>query len=64
VRELIETGIRPSGICLGPQDHGAGRRGKTFKMKFGHHGANHPVKDLTNDDKYSVSASPARTNGG
>ncbi|KAI1692635.1 carbamoyl-phosphate synthase small chain [Ditylenchus destructor] len=32
----------------GPPDHGAGSGAKTFKMKFGHHGANHPVKDLDN----------------
>ncbi len=34
------------GICLGPPDAGPGLRGKTFKLKFGHRGANQPVMDL------------------
>ena len=34
------------GICLGHQMLGLGLGGKTFKLKFGHHGGNHPVKDL------------------
>ncbi len=34
------------GICLGHQMLGLALGGKTFKLKFGHHGANHPVKDL------------------
>ena len=34
------------GICLGHQILGLALGGKTFKLKFGHHGANHPVKDL------------------
>jgi len=34
------------GICLGHQMLGLAMGGKTFKLKFGHHGANHPVKDL------------------
>lgn len=34
------------GICLGHQIVGLALGGKTFKLKFGHHGANHPVKDL------------------
>lgn len=37
------------GICLGHQILGLALGGKTFKLKFGHHGANHPVKDLLNN---------------
>ncbi|WP_119154451.1 glutamine-hydrolyzing carbamoyl-phosphate synthase small subunit [Caldimonas tepidiphila] len=47
-RELIETGIPTFGICLGHQLMALASGAKTFKMKFGHHGANHPVKDLDN----------------
>ena len=45
-RELIESGIPTFGICLGHQIMALASGAKTFKMKFGHHGANHPVKDL------------------
>ena len=45
-RELIEAGIPTFGICLGHQIMALASGAKTFKMKFGHHGANHPVKDL------------------
>jgi carbamoyl-phosphate synthase small subunit len=45
-RELIEAGIPTFGICLGHQILALASGAKTFKMKFGHHGANHPVKDL------------------
>jgi carbamoyl-phosphate synthase small subunit len=45
-RELVETGIPTFGICLGHQILALASGAKTFKMKFGHHGANHPVKDL------------------
>jgi carbamoyl-phosphate synthase small subunit len=47
-RELIETGIPVFGICLGHQIMALASGARTFKMKFGHHGANHPVKDLDN----------------
>jgi carbamoyl-phosphate synthase small subunit len=47
-RELIEAGIPTFGICLGHQILALASGAKTFKMKFGHHGANHPVKDLDN----------------
>jgi carbamoyl-phosphate synthase small subunit len=43
---LIETGIPTFGICLGHQIMALASGAKTFKMKFGHHGANHPVKDV------------------
>jgi carbamoyl-phosphate synthase small subunit len=44
--ELIEAGIPTFGICLGHQIMALASGARTFKMKFGHHGANHPVKDL------------------
>jgi carbamoyl-phosphate synthase small subunit len=47
-RELIESGVPTFGICLGHQIMALASGAKTFKMKFGHHGANHPVKDLDN----------------
>ncbi len=45
-RTLIDSGIPVFGICLGHQIMALAAGAKTFKMKFGHHGANHPVKDL------------------
>jgi carbamoyl-phosphate synthase small subunit len=48
-RELIEAGYPTFGICLGHQIMALASGAKTFKMKFGHHGANHPVKDLDNN---------------
>jgi carbamoyl-phosphate synthase small subunit len=45
-RAIIESGIPTFGICLGHQILALASGAKTFKMKFGHHGANHPVKDL------------------
>jgi carbamoyl-phosphate synthase small subunit len=45
-RELIEKGIPTFGICLGHQIMALASGAKTMKMKFGHHGANHPVQDL------------------
>ncbi|MFD2365732.1 glutamine-hydrolyzing carbamoyl-phosphate synthase small subunit [Pseudoduganella sp. GCM10020061] len=45
-RELVERGIPTFGICLGHQLMGLAAGAKTVKMKFGHHGANHPVQDL------------------
>ena len=47
-REFIERGIPTFGICLGHQIMGLAVGAKTMKMKTGHHGANHPVKDLEN----------------
>ena len=46
IREIIEAGVPTFGICLGHQLMGLASGAKTLKMKFGHHGANHPVKDL------------------
>ena len=45
-RELIERGIPTFGICLGHQIMALASGAKTVKMKFGHHGANHPVQDI------------------
>jgi carbamoyl-phosphate synthase small subunit len=45
-RELIARGYPTFGICLGHQIMGLAAGGRTLKMKFGHHGANHPVLDL------------------
>ncbi len=45
-RTLIDRGIPTFGICLGHQILALASGARTFKMKFGHHGANHPVKDL------------------
>lgn len=44
--ELIERGIPTFGICLGHQIMALASGAQTYKMKFGHHGANHPVQDL------------------
>jgi carbamoyl-phosphate synthase small subunit len=46
IREIVEAGVPTFGICLGHQLLGLASGAKTMKMKFGHHGANHPVKDL------------------
>jgi carbamoyl-phosphate synthase small subunit len=45
-RELIDRGLPVFGICLGHQIMALASGARTMKMKFGHHGANHPVKDL------------------
>ncbi len=46
IKDVIEAKIPTFGICLGHQLFGLAAGAKTVKMKFGHHGANHPVKDL------------------
>jgi carbamoyl-phosphate synthase small subunit len=45
IRAIIDTGMPIFGICLGHQLLGLAAGGRTLKMKFGHHGANHPVLD-------------------
>jgi carbamoyl-phosphate synthase small subunit len=46
IRELLDKGMPLFGICLGHQLLALASGAKTLKMKFGHHGANHPVQDL------------------
>jgi len=47
IKQVIDSGTPTFGICLGHQMLGIALGGKTAKMHQGHHGANHPVKDLT-----------------
>ena len=46
IQEILETKMPIFGICLGHQLLGLASGAKTMKMKFGHHGANHPVQDI------------------
>ena len=47
IRQVIDSGTPTFGICLGHQMLGLALGGRTTKMRQGHHGANHPVKDFT-----------------
>ena len=47
IKKLIDSGTPTFGICLGHQMLGIALGGKTMKMHQGHHGANHPVQDMT-----------------
>ncbi len=55
IQTLVETGIPTFGICLGHQLLALASGAKTLKMKFGHHGANHPVQDVENKRVYITS---------
>ena len=46
IKEIVDSGMPTFGICLGHQLLTLASGGKTMKMKTGHHGANHPVKDI------------------
>ena len=55
IKELLKNKIPIFGICLGHQLLSIALGGKTEKMKFGHHGANHPVKDLNTNKVFITS---------
>ncbi len=55
IRRFLETDIPVFGICLGHQLLGLASGARTVKMKFGHHGANHPVQDLATGRVYITS---------
>ncbi|WP_299596989.1 glutamine-hydrolyzing carbamoyl-phosphate synthase small subunit [uncultured Microbulbifer sp.] len=55
IREILDTGLPTYGICLGHQLLGLAVGAKSAKMKFGHHGGNHPVQDL-NSTKVMITA--------
>lgn len=55
IRKLLEINMPLFGICLGHQLLSLALGAKTYKMKFGHHGANHPVQDIENKTVYITS---------
>ena len=55
IKAIVETGIPTFGICLGHQLLALASGAKTMKMKFGHHGANHPVQDVESKRVYITS---------
>ena len=58
IRQVLAKGIPTFGICLGHQLLALASGAKTLKMKFGHHGANHPVKDLDSGQVLITSQKP------
>ena len=55
IKKFLELSIPIFGICLGHQLLALAGGAKTYKMKFGHHGANHPVQDLTTKEVFITS---------
>lgn len=55
IKTIVEEGVPTFGICLGHQLLALASGAKTHKMKFGHHGANHPVQDLETKRVYITS---------
>jgi carbamoyl-phosphate synthase small subunit len=55
LKELFKSNIPVFGICLGHQLSALANGAKTAKLKYGHRGANHPVKDIKNDRTYITS---------
>jgi carbamoyl-phosphate synthase small subunit len=55
IKTIVETGVPTFGICLGHQLLALASNAKTHKMKFGHHGANHPVQDIESKRVYITS---------
>ena len=55
IKTLVDSGIPTFGICLGHQLLALASGAKTMKMKFGHHGANHPVQDVATKRVYITS---------
>jgi carbamoyl-phosphate synthase small subunit len=55
IKTIVESGMPTFGICLGHQLLALASQAKTHKMKFGHHGANHPVQDIKTKRVYITS---------
>ncbi len=55
LQKLIKAQVPIFGICLGHQLMALANGGKTYKLKYGHHGTNQPVKDIANDKVYVTS---------
>ena len=58
IKKFLETDIPVFGICLGHQLLGLASDAKTVKMKFGHHGANHPVLDIATRPRADLQPEP------